>query len=198
MQLAGPCVPTAHSTDARRIIARQDFLGHLWQNRYSSCPHDEPRNWAAIRTVQWNPLRADRAALAEDRPGSSAGAHSRGQLNALGSAEWALPPMEASGLSWLAEPDNRATTRLILANTTKGCPMESGGFRQATGIQIRQAFATATTRAPARTIGGEATIRSRRSYVSVPALSLWLDLCLDRNSRRILKFQHPLVRGPFG
>ena len=40
----------------------------------------------------------------------------------------ALPPMETSGSSWLAEPEDRATTRLIPANTTKGYPIGAEDF----------------------------------------------------------------------
>ena len=118
----------AHSIYARRFNAKYHFSGYLWQNRYYSCPLDESHTFAAIRYVEQNPVRANMVVLAEDYPWSSARAHSRGCADVLLSVDWTLPPMEASWSSWLAGQDDRETTRLIRANTTKGYPVGTEEF----------------------------------------------------------------------
>jgi putative transposase len=48
----------AHNDYARWLHVRKRQTGHLWQNRYFSCPLDEA-HWAeAVRYVELNPVRA--------------------------------------------------------------------------------------------------------------------------------------------
>ena len=49
--------------------------GHLWQNRFCSCPLDERHLWAALRYVELNPVRAGMVKLAWEHRWSSAAAH---------------------------------------------------------------------------------------------------------------------------
>ncbi|MGP8246892.1 MAG: transposase [Bryobacteraceae bacterium] len=54
-----------------RVHGRQRS-GHLWQNRFFSCPLAENRLWVAWRYVERNPVRTLLAASPEDYPWSSA------------------------------------------------------------------------------------------------------------------------------
>ena len=49
--------------------------GHLWQNRFFSCPLDESHLITALRYIDLNPVRAGLAAKPWDWPWSSARAH---------------------------------------------------------------------------------------------------------------------------
>ncbi len=49
--------------------------GHLWQNRFYSCPMDEDYTINAIAYVELNPVRAGMTTFAWDYPWSSAPAH---------------------------------------------------------------------------------------------------------------------------
>lgn len=49
--------------------------GHLWQNRFYSCPMDEAHTFRALSYVELNPVQANLAALPWDYPWSSAAAH---------------------------------------------------------------------------------------------------------------------------
>jgi putative transposase len=49
--------------------------GHLWQNRFYSCPLDDAHAWNALAYVELNPVRAGLVRAAWDWAWSSAGAH---------------------------------------------------------------------------------------------------------------------------
>jgi putative transposase len=53
-------------------------MGHMWQNRYYSCPMEPARVWSVIRYVELNPVRAGLVDHALDYTWSSALAHSTG------------------------------------------------------------------------------------------------------------------------
>jgi putative transposase len=49
--------------------------GHLWQQRYFSCPLSKSHHWAALRYVEQNPCRAFMVRLPEQYRWSGAAAH---------------------------------------------------------------------------------------------------------------------------
>ena len=48
----------AHYLYARALHERRGGSGHLWQNRFFSCPLDRDHLWTALRYVDLNPVRA--------------------------------------------------------------------------------------------------------------------------------------------
>jgi putative transposase len=64
-----------HADYARWLHIRQRQTGHLWQNRFYSCPLDAGHCWAALRYVERNPVRAAMVEKPWDWPWSSATAH---------------------------------------------------------------------------------------------------------------------------
>jgi putative transposase len=64
-----------HADYARWLHIRQHQTGHLWQNRFYSCPLDEGHCWAALRYVECNPARAGMVDSPWDWPWSRAAAH---------------------------------------------------------------------------------------------------------------------------
>ena len=71
------------ATYARRIQARRDLPGHLWQGRYASFPMDETYLYRCVRYVGLNPVRAGLVSLASDWPWSSVRAHLGGVAEPL-------------------------------------------------------------------------------------------------------------------
>ena len=63
----------AHVGYARWLNVRRGETGHVWQNRYFSCPLDERHRWEALRYVELNPVRAGLVKEASEYRWSSAG-----------------------------------------------------------------------------------------------------------------------------
>ena len=68
----------AHRRYSRRINRRQDWQGHLWQERFHSFPMDETWLLACARYVEQNPVRAGLVQEPQAWPWSSARAHLAG------------------------------------------------------------------------------------------------------------------------
>ncbi len=66
----------AHSEYALALNRNEGRSGHVWQNRFFSCPMDGTHLLSALRYVELNPVRANLVAAPWDWPWSSAGAHS--------------------------------------------------------------------------------------------------------------------------
>jgi putative transposase len=83
-------VGRTHLDYARWRNIRRGETGHLWQNRYFSCPLDERYRWEALRYVELNPLRAGLVGDATDWRWSSAAAHAGGEdiSGFLDAGEW--------------------------------------------------------------------------------------------------------------
>lgn len=64
-----------HRHYSRRINFRENWKGHLWQERFHSFVMDEHHLLAAVRYTELNPVRARLCQRAEDWPWSSARAH---------------------------------------------------------------------------------------------------------------------------
>lgn len=65
---------TEYALAVNRVEGRS---GHLWQNRFFSCPLDESHLRSAMRYVDLNPVRAGLAAMPWDWPWSSARTHAQ-------------------------------------------------------------------------------------------------------------------------
>jgi len=65
----------AHRRYTRRINFRENWRGHLWQERFASFPMDETHLLAAARYVEINPVAAGLVENPEDYRWSSARAH---------------------------------------------------------------------------------------------------------------------------
>jgi putative transposase len=67
-----------HGRFAQYFNARRLRTGHLWQNRFFSCPMSSAHLWTAIRYVESNPVRASLAQSPSAYEWSSAEAHLSG------------------------------------------------------------------------------------------------------------------------
>ena len=64
-----------HGAYAQAVNAGMGRSGHLWQNRFYSCPLSERHLWTALRYVEANPVRAGLVARPEVYRWSSAAVH---------------------------------------------------------------------------------------------------------------------------
>jgi len=73
----------AHRRYTRHVNFREQWRGHLWQERFHSFPMDESYLMATVRYVEQNPVVAKLCRHANDWPWSSAAAHVAGTSDAL-------------------------------------------------------------------------------------------------------------------
>ena len=104
--------------------------GHLWENRYYSCPMDEAHLIHALRYVDRNPVRAGLAKDSCDYMWSSAVAHSDGTdiLGLIDLARWnAL--VNATGIlwsSWVEEAEDEKMIEELRKHTINGTILTRG------------------------------------------------------------------------
>lgn len=113
-----------HGRYAQYLNARRDRCGHVWQNRYSSCPLGPGHLWTALRYVELNPVRARMVRGAREYEWSSAEAHLSGQdrFRIADMGFW----REAGGLEgWrrlLGEPETEEDAKALRRSTYAGQP----------------------------------------------------------------------------
>jgi putative transposase len=73
----------AHRRYTRRINFREQWRGHLWQERFASFPMDEHHLLATARYIEMNPVAAELVQQPGDYPWSSARAHLVGKDDRL-------------------------------------------------------------------------------------------------------------------
>jgi putative transposase len=120
-------VAEAHRRYTRRINYRNDWRGHLWQERFHSFVMDPELLIAAARYIERNPVRAGLCERAEDWPWSSARAHLSGQDDAL----VAVKPLLDMVPHWdvlLAEADEDPFAHRIHAHMRTGRPLGADAF----------------------------------------------------------------------
>lgn len=109
---------------ARRINARRDQTGHLWQDRYGSYPMDEASMAQVGRYIERLPVGAGLAATPGDYRWSSAAAHLAGQGGD------GLVRAAAAWVGQLDSPVEAAMLRKIILHETTGRPLGSATFLQ--------------------------------------------------------------------
>jgi putative transposase len=147
----------AHTDYARWFNVKRTATGHVWQNRYYSCPLEERHRWNALRYVEQNPVRAGLVREALDWQWSSALAHATGldRTGVLDLDDWRD--------RWTAETwrdvldqgiDNADLLAQIRAATRTGRPIGGGDFVRnlelATGRPLRPAKRGPKIRNPPR------------------------------------------------
>jgi putative transposase len=108
-----------HQRYAWRLHRREQWTGHLWQQRFYSCPLDETYLLRAVRYVLLNPVRAGLVERAEDWPLSSLRSHLGAGRDELVDPE----PLDHRIEDWTAllrEPPSAAELESIRRRTRYG------------------------------------------------------------------------------
>ena len=111
----------AHNDYSRWLNIRRGESGHVWQNRFFSCPVESRYLWAVLAYVERNPVRAGLAGKSDDWRWSSA----RDHLSRPGTHEWLN--VEAWARNWtpgawkiaLEEGLDEAELKMRLVESTK-------------------------------------------------------------------------------
>ena len=119
----------AHGEYSQRFNRRHSRTGHLWQNRYYSCPMERTHAWNALRYVDLNPVRAGLVTDACQWRWSSAKAHHNRATDEFGLLqmewlEWRDWPDWEEYLQ-LSDPEQEAQLRKY---TRLSLPLGSDGF----------------------------------------------------------------------
>ncbi len=103
--------------------------GHLWQNRFYSCPMDDGHMVAAMAYIERNPVRAKMVRDAWKYPWSSASAHvGDTECEWLNGARW---NKAARGLDWRARlkiKEEAGAGAALMLHTNRGRPLGSDAF----------------------------------------------------------------------
>jgi len=126
-------IAIAHGQYARRFNVRYGLSGHLWANRFYSCPLDEAHLFCAARYVELNPVRAGLATAPEEFAWSSARANLGEGANRLLSPgrPWAIDPK--GWRSYLGEAPEGGVEPELRRCTTSGRPAGSREFVETVG-----------------------------------------------------------------
>lgn len=111
---------------------KRNMQGHLWQGRYSSCVCDEEHEWAAIRYVERNPVRAKMVERAEDYAWSSAAAHVNGKSDGIIDEGLSVAEMVKGIIGdwseWLESESDEKVINRLRSNTHTGRPCGTESF----------------------------------------------------------------------
>ena len=121
-------VGEAHRRYTGRINFRENWRGHLWQERFASFPMDEPHLLAAIRYVEMNPVAAGIVSDPAQYRWSSARAHLEGTDDLLASPF----PLQNMIPHWddLLHLSSDEELKILKRHEHTGRPLGSDGFVQ--------------------------------------------------------------------
>ncbi len=136
--LAIPCeedslaksIGRTHLIYAQYINELQKRSGHLWQNRFFSCPLDTRHFWAAMQYIERNPVRANLVEHPADYKYSSAAAHvtQKDPLGLINIKKWREI---SNGIDWeevLSRRENEKYVGLIRRHFRTGRPLGTDKF----------------------------------------------------------------------
>jgi putative transposase len=145
-----------HNDYARWLNIQHRKSGHVWQNRFFSCPLEKAYLWAALAYVERNPVRAGMVARAEQWPWGSAQSHTAECAPAdwlddtLWKQDWTPTLWRVLLEEGVAEANIRAR---IYEATRTGRPMGDHDFLQqceiGTGTRLRRGKPGPSRKAPA-------------------------------------------------
>ena len=104
--------------------------GHLWQNRFFSCPLGREHFWKALRYIEQNPVRAKMVRRAWRYEWSSAAAHLSGDdpSELLNMSYWKKISSQMDWRQVLTQAQSEEEIEKIRLNTHTGRPLGSDSF----------------------------------------------------------------------
>jgi putative transposase len=117
----------AHRRYSRAINERFGWRGHLWQERFFSCPMDEAHLGASVRYVERNPIGASLCTTPEQWPWSSARAHLERRDDELVDVRPMLERVE-NWRCFVGQSLDQSMQKSIAAHTRLGRPLGQREF----------------------------------------------------------------------
>lgn len=104
--------------------------GHLWQNRFYSCPLDDEHFFKALRYIECNPVRAKLVRFAWDYPWSTAAVHISGKdgTRLIDPQQWRDISDTVQWQQVLSEAQKQNEIKCIRTGTYCGRPLGSDSF----------------------------------------------------------------------
>ena len=104
--------------------------GHVWQNRFFSCPLDQEHVWRVLAYVERNPVRARLCRKAWQWQWSSAAAHCGADDPSalLDMTSWEREMTPAKWRRMLERPEDERLARSLQLSTSRGRPLGSDSF----------------------------------------------------------------------
>ncbi|HUG82447.1 MAG TPA: transposase [Bryobacterales bacterium] len=133
----------AHSAYAQWFNRRYGRTGHLWQNRFFSCPLDRDHLVTALGYVDLNPVRAGMVGQAEQYPWSSARAHieSRDPAGLIDFDLWREVRGRDGWAEFLRRPLSSESQDQLRAATRQGAPLGAETFVRKLELQTGRTLA---------------------------------------------------------
>ncbi|MBF0283086.1 MAG: transposase [Magnetococcales bacterium] len=128
-------VGEAHRRYTRLINARKGWRGHLWQERFASCPLDEGYALEAVRFVETLPVRQGLVKKARKYPWSSVAAHLGEGKDPLVHPSPVVERVEKWG-AFLKEPLPPAVVEKLLLHSRTGRPLGEPTFLKALEAEL--------------------------------------------------------------
>ena len=130
-----------HRRYAITVNSRNEWRGHLWQERFYSFPMDETHLLSAVRYVELNPVVAGLCQRAEDWAWSSARAHVKGADDGLVEVAPMLSRIDDWG-AYLSDGSDNDIERQIQKHGHTGRPLGDQTFvntlERITGRNLKQ------------------------------------------------------------
>lgn len=124
----------AHRRYTRRINFREKWRGHLWQERFASCPMDEPHLLLAARYVEMNPV----AAGLVDSPAEYRWSSARAHLERVEDGLTQIAPLLGMVGDWnnFLRLSSEEELGVLRRHEKTGRPMGSAGFAEQLESQL--------------------------------------------------------------
>jgi putative transposase len=116
-----------HRRYTLEVNGRKQWRGHLWQERFHSCPMDEAYLMAAVRYVERNPVVSRLCGRPQDWPWSSAVAHLQGRDDGLVQVEPMLSRVD-DWAAYLSQSGREEINADISKHSRTGRPLGDEGF----------------------------------------------------------------------
>lgn len=123
-------IGTTHLIYSQYVNRLHGRSGHLWQNRFYSCPLDAEHEMAAVRYAERNPVRARMVRVPWRYRWSSAAAHigERDQTGLLDLATWRRRYGPEAWKSVLRDPLDEKMVERLRGGISRGRPLGSDRF----------------------------------------------------------------------
>jgi putative transposase len=123
-------IGTTHLIYSQYVNRLHGRSGHLWQNRFYSCPLDGAHEVAAVRYAERNPVRARMVRLPWRYRWSSAAAHigERDQTGLLDLAKWRQRYGPDAWKKMLGDPLDEKMVARLRSGIARGRPLGSDRF----------------------------------------------------------------------
>lgn len=113
----------AHVRYTRMINKRENWCGHLWQERFHSFVMDEKHLVAAVRYVEMNPVRAGLCSRPEEWPWSSVHGHLQKKDDKLVTVKPMLDLIQGDWNTYLNCANSSEATQNIRKHNSTGRPL---------------------------------------------------------------------------